>query len=242
VVYVGSDASGGDQIMLYDLSSGSTRALTTARSGKSTPRVSDTRVVWTDNRSGSDDVYSLDLTTNVEALLAGGPGSETVGDISGNRVVYSSTDAAGGNGVVYLFTYTVTTPPSDLPFGCDPAKTDLVDGPTTLTETSRRPVYASHRFSAQTGKTYYICVDNGKPDGSMRSAHVLAAVDNAMVLSPADFKPEKDPPRHVAEKLWIGKDRHGRDHGPPHLDPHQWDAALFASGNATISVSIRVAK
>lgn len=271
VVFVGSDASGGPQIFRYDLVAGTTKQLTTATSSKSTPRISGTRIVWTDNRLGTDDVWLRDLSTGVEDLLAGGPGSQQVGGISDSRVVYSSTDASG-NTTVWLFTI-ATPPPDPLPPGCDPAKTNLVDGPVTLSEPTRRPVYAHHKFSAPaTGKTYYLCVDNGKPDGSQRSAHVIAAVDGDVLLRPADFKPAANPPRHVAVAIDFDHERGDDDDdcadddrqmmGGAHAakgmltmwqfghereehhgcGAHHWDAVLFAQPSTTIAVSIRVAK
>ena len=236
VVYVGADAGGHDQIFLYDLGTGAARALTTAASAKQMPRIAGNHVVWTDDRNGDDDVYSYDLSTGVEDLLAGGAGSQTTGDISGNRVVYGSRDAAG-NDSVYLFTY-AGPPPGDLPVGCDPAKTDLVDGPTALTETSRRPAVARRGFSATRGRTYYVCVDNGETDGSARSGHVIVTVDGHAVLTPSDFQPEANPPAHVAARLTLDQLRRVWHFD----DAHQWAASLFASQGSTVRISIRVAK
>ncbi len=235
VVYVGNDSAGSSQIYLYDLTSGITRPLTTVASAKSTPRISGSRVIWTDNRNGDDDVFLLDLSTNSESLLAGGAGSQTVGDVSGNRVVYASTDASG-NSSVFLFTI-AAPPPPDLPPGCDPAKTTLVDGPVTLTESTRRAAYGEHEFATQPGRTYYVCVDNGRADGSGKSSHVLVAVDDQTVLTPANFMPQSNPPAHVAAPLSF----HHRDDGDDSGE-HEWRAALFAQPGTTITVSIRVAK
>lgn len=263
VVFVGADAAGGDQLYLYDTAAGTTRALTNVVSNKSMPRISGTRIIWTDNRLSTDDVWSLDLATGIQDLLAGGPGSQSAGDVSGTRAVYSSTDAIGANGSVWLFTFAGGTI-DPLPVGCDPAKTNLVDGPTGLHQVTHRPVYAHHRFTSQPGKTYYLCVDNGLADGSQRSSHVVAAVDGRLVLTPSDFKPDANPPRHVAAKLDLddeqGDDQgqcgdagEHHDRGPRgnelgHLQGggdchgHRWNAALFAQPNSTIAVSIRVAK
>ena len=111
-----------------------------------------------------------------------------------------------------------------------------------MTQPTRRPVYASRKFQTMAGKTYYVCVDNGAADGSHRSGQVMVTVDNGIVLTPADFKPEKDPPRHVAVALQLDR-THGRSHDtvPPPAGKHEWDAALFGQGG-TITVSIRVAK
>jgi beta propeller repeat protein len=80
-------AAGGEQIFLYDLKAATTRQLTTAVSGKSTPRISGKRIIWADGRNGADfDVWSFDLSTNLEDILAGGAGTRFPGDISGNRL------------------------------------------------------------------------------------------------------------------------------------------------------------
>jgi beta propeller repeat protein len=232
VVYVGADATGRDQIMLYNVVSKNRSTLTTAASDKSTPRISGNRVVWSDNRNGTDDVWSFDLATRAEALLAGGPGSQTVGDISGNRVVYSGTDASGQNSGVYLFTY-AGPPESNLPVGCDPSRTDVVNGPVTLTQPSAGRAGTDPRsFVSQPDRTYYVCVENGLADGSRRSAQAAVVVDNGMVLIPADFKPQNDPPRYVAAKLSLTGTQ------------HRWEAAVFgrATPPSLISVTIRVAK
>jgi beta propeller repeat protein len=241
VVYVGKDATGGDQIYLYSVAAGTTTALTTAVSAKSQPRVSGNRVVWNDQRSGDFDIYSLDLTTKAETKIIGSAGvDETLGDIDGDRVVYQTS-----TGGVFVYTFT-GAPPSDLPFGCDPAKTNLVDGPIASTQLTKRPIYSSHKFTAAaTGKTYYVCVEDGSADGSHRSAQVMVVVDNGVVLTPADFKPQNSPPHYVAAPLWQLNRNHGRDDDDwrDHASTlHEWDAALFGNPGSTISVSIRVAK
>jgi TolB protein len=232
VVYVAADTSGNDQIYLYGLTSGIRRALTSAHSAKSTPRISGTRIIWTDGRNGTDDVFAYDLSTGVEDLLAGGPGGQTVGDISGDRAVYNSSTANGGTGGVFLFTFKSGTS-SGLPLGCDPALTDIVDGPTTMTMNTTRPVYARGTFDSITGRNYYLCIENGLPDGSRRAKNVITAVDGAIVITPSDFQPHANPPRYVATPLSF--ERRGW------AASHEWDAALFEIGT-TIAVSVRVAK
>jgi beta propeller repeat protein len=239
IVYVGKDGAGNDQIFLASVSGAfPTAAITSAASAKSQPRVSGNRVVWNDQRSGDYDIYGYDLTSKSEAKVLGQAGvDETLGDLDGDRVVYQTSA-----GAVFVFTFGGVVP-SDLPIGCDPAKTDPVDGAVTLTEPTRRPVYASRKFQTLAGKTYYVCVDNGAADGSHRSGQIMVTVDNGLVLTPADFKPEKNPPRHVAVALQLDR-THGRGHDdtvPPPAGTHEWDAALFAQGG-TITVSIRVAK
>lgn len=242
VVYVGKDGGGSDQIYLYSVSGNTTTQLTTVASAKSQPRVSGNRVVWNDQRSGDYDIYSYDLTAHTEAKVLGQAGvDETLGDIDGDRLVYQTS-----NGAVFVFTFSGVVP-SNLPFGCDPDKTDLVQGPTTSTQSSRRPVYSGHGFQTLPGKTYYVCVDDGAADGSHRSSQVMVAVDNGIVLTPADFKPENNPPAHVAVPLLLDK-MHGRFHDHDADDDdgtggvHKWSAALFGQPGSTIAVSIRVAK
>ena len=242
VVYVGKDAGGSDQIYLYSVSGNTTTPLTTVASAKSQPRVSGNRVVWNDQRGGDYDIYSYDLTAHSEAKVLGQAGvDETLGDIDGDRLVYQTS-----NGAVFVFTFSGVVP-SNLPFGCDPDKTDLVQGPTTSSQSSRRPVYSGHSFQTLPGKSYYVCVDDGAADGSHRTSQVMVAVDNGIVLTPADFKPENNPPAHVAVPLLIDK-MHGRFHDHDHDDDdgiggvHKWSAALFGQAGSTIAVSIRVAK
>ena len=236
VVYVGKDASGGDQIFLYSVSGNTTTQLTTVASAKSQPRVSGNRVVWNDQRSGDYDIYAYDLTAHTEAKVLGQAGvDETLGDLDGDRLVYQTSA-----GAVFAFTFAGGTT-DDPPLGCDPAKTSVVDGPITLTQPARRPVYGGHSFGSSPGKTYYLCVEDGAADGSHRSSQVMATVDNGVVLTPADFKPEKDPPQKVAVALQLDAD-HGRSRDDNPGAKHRWSAALFGQPGSTISVSIRVAK
>ena len=256
VVYVGKDAAGGDQIFRYSVSAATTTQLTTATSAKSQPRVSGNRVVWGDQRSGDYDIYSYDLTAKTETLIIGTAGvDETLGDIDGDRVVYQTS-----TGGVFVFTFSAPPPPpppppSTLPFGCDPTKTDLVDGPTTSTQPTARPVYAGDSFTTLPGKTYYLCVIDGSANGAHRTADILATVDNGLVLTPADFMPANNPPAAVAVKLSLSSlargdddDGHGHcdhDHGkaqPQQSTRHAWASALFGPAGSTIAVSIRVAK
>jgi TolB protein len=253
IVYVGKDTAGSDQVYLYSVAAATTTQLTSALSDKSQPRVSGNRVVWADKRSGDYDIYSYDLTTKAETKIIGTTGvDETLGDIDGDRLVYQTS-----TGGVFLYLFAAPPPPpSGLPFGCDPDKTDLVDGPTTSTQPSSRPVYAGRTFSTVAGKTYYVCIDDGNAAGAHRTSSVLVTVDNGIVLTPADFKPENNPPRHVAAKLAVGylehdhgrDDRgghctqHDRDHIQPHDTKHAWSSALFGLAGSTIAVSIRVAK
>jgi hypothetical protein len=61
-------------------------------------------------------------------------------------------------------------------------------------------------------------------------------------LTPADFNPATNPPRHVAVKLALVAD-HGRGRGGEAVNAaHSWSSALFGDPGSTIAVSIRVAK
>jgi beta propeller repeat protein len=239
VVFVGKDAAGADQVYLYNIPANlPPTAITNVASAKSQPRISGNRVVWNDKRSGDFDIYSYDLTAKTETKIVGSAGlDETLGDIDGDRVVYGT-----GAGAVFLFTFAGAVTP-DLPVGCDPAKTDLVDTATGVSQPTKRPVYASKNFQTQSGKSYYLCVEDGSADGSHRTSQIMVAVDNGLVLSPADFKPEKSPPHFVATPL-VFDHEHGRGHGG-HDDvtsKHAWNAALFGAPGSHITVSIRVAK
>ena len=97
-----TSATGTDQIMLWDSTTGTTRQLTSVASHKIQPRISGNRVVWSDDRSGNLDVYTYDLATNTEQVLAGGPGDQLLADIDGSRVVFTSN--ASGFESIYLFT------------------------------------------------------------------------------------------------------------------------------------------
>src|SRR5262249_39826930 len=127
VVYVQA-VNGADQLFAFDLTTRTSRQLTSVASNKVLPRISGNRIVWSDDRSGNLDLYYYDLSTNTEDALVTGAGDQFLSDIDGNRVVY--TDNSAGFEQVYLFTFADSDPPpSDLPEGCDPSKTQLVSGP-----------------------------------------------------------------------------------------------------------------
>jgi beta propeller repeat protein len=222
IVYV-AHVGGSDQIFAYDLDTGVTRQLTTATSGKVLPRISGSRVVWADDRSGNLDLYSYDLSANREEAVVVGPGDQFLSDIDGNRIVYTSN--ASGFEEVYLFTISSAPPPS-LPFGCDPTKTDPVGPSVKMSDTARHAVFASQPFKTTSDKQYYACVDNGLGDGSERTAHFLFGVDGRVLLTPADFKPNANPPRHVAVALFERGHNHdcNRDQDDDGREPWENDA------------------
>jgi beta propeller repeat protein len=237
VIYV-ETVGGSDQLFAYDLVTGIPRQLTTASSHKVFPRVSGSLVVWSDDRAGNWDLYLYDLTAGTEQLLVGGPGDQFLSDIDGNRVVY--TDNSSSFEQIMLFTIGTPQPdppPDPLPPGCDPDKTDPVGSPVHMRRTGARPAYASGSFTAEANKTYWVCVENGLPDGSERTAQLLFATDRGVVLTPSDFRPVANPPHWVAAQI-IARSRKAMAVGP-----HDWDAALFGTRMPdTVNVSIRVSK
>ena len=233
VVWI-DDASGSDQIWSYDLTTKISTQLTRAASNKVQPRISGTRVVWADDRAGNLDIYSYDFTASTEDVIVSGAGDQMLSDIDGNRVVYTSNDS--GFESVYLFTISAPPPPDPLPVGCDPAKTTIV-GSFTLDRTGSsrgRSSYGFGWYAAQPGATYYICVENGKPDGSARTSNLVAVDDFQLVISPIDLRPSMNPPHWVAKQVtsrrswsWWG-------------NFHYYSAALFgrdrAAAHATVSL------
>ncbi len=247
VVWVDS-AAGIDQIYSFDLTTRATRQLTTVASHKVQPRISGTRVVWADDRAGNLDIYTYDLATNSEDVVVDGAGDQMLSAISGNRVVYTSN--ASGFEQVYAFTINTPPPPpppSDKPFGCDPAKTDLVDASVVMTRTGKMPVFASRAFSTVAGHSYWVCVENGLPSGAQRTSTFDFGVDGHLVLNPSDFKPSHNPPHWVSARIFDDDDDRGHrerdEHGHHWQSPKQiWAAALFGSiTSATVTVSIRTA-
>jgi beta propeller repeat protein len=236
IVWVESGSTS-DQLMAYDLGTGLTRTLKTGVSRKITPRISGSRIVWSDDRSGDLDLYTYDLTTDTEDPLVNGPGDQHLSDIDGDRVVYTSN--AAGFDQVFLFTFgkpppPPPPPPPDTPAACDPRYTDLVSGPKTLVRNTRRPVFDAGSFTSAPGRSYAVCIENGLPDRTERTSQALFTVDGRVVLSPAQFKPNDNPPHWVTAPL-VGKSR--KDSGS-----HAWNVALYGTKlPTTITVSIRSA-
>jgi beta propeller repeat protein len=237
VVYV-QNLGGTDQLFAFDLSTRTSRQLTSTVSTKLLPRISGNYVVWSDDRNGNLDLYLYDLATNREEALVTGPGDQFLSDIDGDRVVY--TDNASGFEQIYLYTFTAGPPPGPaVPEGCDPAKTDVVDGPSTLTRTTHRPAFGAGIFKAESKRTYWACVENGKPDGSQKTTQLVLTVDGRVVMTPSDFRPLHNPPRFVAVKLSFDKKGKWRQMDGLHV----WAAALFGHKPPnTAAISIRVSK
>ena len=227
VVWV-DDAGGTSQIWAYDLTTKKSTQLTTATSSKIQPRISGKRVVWADDRAGNLDIYTYDFTKNVEDVVVSGTGDQMLSDIDGSRVVYTSNDT--GFESVYLFTIAAPPPPDPLPQGCDPALTTLVSS-VVLDRSGRncggRSSYGYGVYSAVPGAQYFMCVENGRPDGSARTSHLVGVDDFQLVVSPADFRPANNPPRWVAKPItnrttrgnfhFYGAALYGRDRSPAHV-------------------------
>ena len=73
--------------------------------------------------------------------------------------------------------------------------------------------------------TYWVCIENGRPDGSARATQVLFTHDRKVVLTAAQFRPTANPPRYVAARLdaKLLRGRWFRTSGQ-----HAWTAAIFA--------------
>jgi beta propeller repeat protein len=246
VVYV-RHIAGFDQLFAYDIASQSTRQLTTSSSSKVLPRISGSRIVWSDDRNGNLDLFFYDLTTNSEEPLVTGPGDQFLSDIDGANVVY--TDNSAGFEQVYMFTFTQGEPPPPKPFGCDPKKTDEVTSPISMQRDTARPVYKQGSFIADPNKKYYVCVENGLPNGKERTAQFSFEAEQRSVLTPSSFKPNSDPPRWVAGEIPTDKQCHRNGilatHRAVACDSSdiEWSAALFGRTPPNhVSVSIRVSK
>jgi hypothetical protein len=116
-----------------------------------------------------------------------------------------------------------------------------------------RPLYTRGDFKADPNKTYYVCVENGLPDGSQRTAQFSFEADHHMVLNPSSFKPNSNPPHWVAAEIPTSKQcERSRaaqammgGHGKCDCDPDDvdWTAALFARKPPEhVNLSIRVSK
>ena len=163
---------------------------------------------------------------------------ETLGDIDGDRVVYQTSAQRASSS-----SPSTARRRRNLPPGCDPAKTDLVDGAVTMTQPSRRPVYASrHSSRPWPARPTTSASTTARPTARTATGQVMVTVDGGVVLTPADFKPEKTPPAHVAAQLVL------RSHARPRCVTTVPGASArvgrgaVRSGAGTITVCIRVAK
>jgi beta propeller repeat protein len=237
VVYVGQDTSGGDQVFLYDDAAKTTRQLTTVASNKSWPRISGTHVVWNDDRNGGRlDLFSYDLSTNVEDNIPTAVNVRGPAAIDGFNVAFAVGDA-NGNASISVFSYSqwLSFP---APEACDPNVTDIVDGPFQLIYYgNNRPATLSRSdtITPKSGYSYYICLVNGRSDGSRRATTGIVTVEARTQLPASDFAAGADgkPPAQIGRRFTF----------PSTLTSLSWGALLPAQPNgAMVTVSIRVSK
>jgi len=95
-VVFGMEAGDRQSIFLYDVASGQTRRLSSARGKQAYPEISGDLVVWDDTRNETNpyyvydhDVYLYDLATGTETALAGGPTWSGDPQIDGSHVVWT---------------------------------------------------------------------------------------------------------------------------------------------------------
>jgi beta propeller repeat protein len=234
VVWVDT-ANGTDQIIAWNMVTGGLVNVTSVASNKLQPRVSGNRVVWADDRAGNFDIRGYDFATGIEDVLVDGPGDQVLSDIDGHRVVYSSNE--NGYEQIYLFEF-AGPPPSPLPLGCDPALTDIVVGPVAIAKPAKKTLVQEGTFSPDPGRTYYMCVENGRPNGTLRASNVVAAADGSVVLTPTDFRPATDPPRWVAGLIRVDEGWVDRTMGPMHT----WQIGFLGLEPVSANVTIRVVK
>jgi hypothetical protein len=151
--------------------------------------------------------------------------------------VYTSNES----GYEQVYVFTMSTPPTvpALTLGCDPARTDLIGTSVVLTEPAKTPVLANGVLATAAGRTYFVCVENGKPDGTKRTSQFLFNLDSTVVLNADNFAPATNPPEWVAAQMWVEPQVPTSSSGP---SKHSWSAALFASPGATVTISIRALK
>lgn len=65
--------------------------ITTNPADQEMPAISGNRIVWSDKRNGTWDIFMYDLATNIETQISNGPGDELDPHIFGNRIVYRDT-------------------------------------------------------------------------------------------------------------------------------------------------------
>jgi beta propeller repeat protein len=207
VVWVAGD---GDNQHIYwcalnpDGSCDRAQQLTQTASRKEAPRISGSRVVWADRRDpdAGADIYiaNLDDPTAGEQLLVGGPGDQSRPDLDGNRLVYVAN--TGDDTQVRLYALPALT--EQIPPGCDDSQTTVVGSAVTQTVASRAPLIktAALAFTAEAGKVYYLCIENGLPDGSQRVTKMGANQDGLMawVIPLTQFGPI-DTPRWLTGTL-----------------------------------------
>lgn len=96
-------------IVLYNLTDKSLRAIATDPGKKSGPTMDDSYVVWVDKRNdpGAGDIYLFDLKNNTERPLCTAHGLQHYPQVSGNYVVWG--DLRDGTPAIYLYNLTTET-------------------------------------------------------------------------------------------------------------------------------------
>jgi beta propeller repeat protein len=82
--------SGNADIYMYNITSGTESQITTNSSGQTEPAIYDNKIVWSDNRNGTDnwDIYMYDITTGTESPVISHPFSQSNSAIYGNKIVW----------------------------------------------------------------------------------------------------------------------------------------------------------
>ncbi|MFC1612019.1 MopE-related protein [Myxococcota bacterium] len=88
-------------LVLYDLTSNTSRPITSHRSYKDSPFIRGDSVVWHEERNGNWDVYYYDIRSDVERRITTDPASDADAKISGHRIVFNSNRR--GQYEVYLY-------------------------------------------------------------------------------------------------------------------------------------------
>ncbi len=70
---------------------GKIKQITLNSADQEQPSVSGDKIVWTDYRNGTSDIYMYDLIAGIETRISYGPGNESHPHIDGNFVVYQDT-------------------------------------------------------------------------------------------------------------------------------------------------------
>ncbi len=100
-----SDVVTGINILGVDLSTGTPFTVTTAAGDQTLPAISGTIVTWQDSRSGTDDVWFVNLG-GTESPVAGAVGQEPPGErrapkISGRRIVWQQRTSSAASWDIY---------------------------------------------------------------------------------------------------------------------------------------------
>ena len=112
VVWV-DQRNGGNDIYLYDMATGTERAITTATGDQMWPEIDGNRIVWMDHRSGSWEIWLYDLTTGVERKVTSAPTSDVWHsqgpDIDGDLIVWADDRHHSSTGHHDVFLYDLST-------------------------------------------------------------------------------------------------------------------------------------